>query len=68
MPMADDPGSLRAAKLPIDRHGEKAALRATGPADQLLEASDMIGATTWRRMLKAIEGLKRDKPKREMAI
>jgi len=54
-----DPDIFRAAKLLIDRHGENATLRAAERADQLLEAGDMIGAATWRRILKAIEELRR---------
>jgi len=57
--MTDDPDIFRAAKLLIDQHGENAPLRAAERADQLLEAGDMIGATTWRRILAAIEELRR---------
>ena len=57
--MTSDPDIYRAAKLLVDQHGEDAPLRAAERADQLLEAGDMIGATTWRRILKAIEELGR---------
>jgi len=57
--VTSDPDIYRAAKLLIDRHGENAPLRAAERADQLLEAGDMMGAATWRRMLKAIEELAR---------
>jgi len=49
----------RAAKLLIDQHGADSGLRAAERADQLLDAGDMIGAATWRRILKAIEELGR---------
>jgi len=49
--VTSDPDIYRAAKLLIDQHGENAPLRAAERADQLLEAGDMIGATTWRRIL-----------------
>jgi hypothetical protein len=52
-----DPDIFRAAKLLIDQHGADAGLRAAERADQLLEVGDMIGATTWRRILKAVEEL-----------
>jgi hypothetical protein len=57
--MIADPDIFRAAKLLIDQDGEDAALRAAQRADELLEAGDMIGAATWRRILKAIEELRR---------
>jgi len=43
----------------MDQHGEDAPLRAAERTDAMLEAGDMIGATTWRRILKAIEELRR---------
>ena len=51
--MTSDPDVYRAAKLLIDQHGEDAPMRAAERADQLLEAGDMIGAVTWRRILGA---------------
>jgi hypothetical protein len=57
--VTSDPDIYRAAKLLIDQHGADAGLRAAGRADQLLEALDMIGAATWRRILKAVEELGR---------
>ena len=55
--MTFDPDIFRAARLLIDQHGADAGLRAAERADQLLEAGDMIGAMTWRRIHKAIEEL-----------
>jgi hypothetical protein len=57
--VTSDPDIFRAAKLLIDQHGENAPLRAAERADQLLDAGDMIGAATWRRITKAIEELGR---------
>jgi len=57
--VTSDPDIYRAAKLPIDQHGADAGLRAAERADQLLDAGDMIGAATWRRILAAIEELRR---------
>ena len=57
--MTSVPDIYRDAKLLIDLHGDDARLRAAERADQLLEAGDMIGATTWRRILSAIEELRR---------
>ena len=44
-----------AAKLFIDQHGGQAAPQAAMQADALLEAGDMEGAATWRKIIKAIE-------------
>jgi len=63
--MTSDPDIFRAAKLLIDQHGAEAGLRAAERVDQLLDAGDMIGATAWRRILKAIEDLGRGPRKGE---
>jgi len=53
------PDTYRAAKVLIEQHGADAGLPAAEHADQALDAGEMIGATTWRRILKAIEALTR---------
>ncbi len=53
----------RAAKLYIDQHGDQAALQAAMQSDALLEASDLDGAATWRKIIKAIEVLTATKPR-----
>jgi hypothetical protein len=58
-PVTSDPDIYRAAKLLIDRYGEDALHRAAERADRLLEDGDMIGAATWRCILKVIEELAR---------
>jgi hypothetical protein len=57
--VTSDPDIFRAAKLLIDQRGDDAPLRAAERADQLLYAGDMIGAPTWRGILKALEELQR---------
>jgi hypothetical protein len=54
-----DPEIFRVARLLIDRHGEEASLRAAVRADDLLEGGDVIGSTAWRRILGAVEELRR---------
>ena len=54
-----DPDIFRAAKLMIDQHGKYAPLRAARRADDLFAARDMKGSAVWRRILKAIEELRR---------
>jgi hypothetical protein len=57
--MSSDRDIYRAARLIIDGHGDEATLYASGRADQLLEAGDIAGATVWRRIVTAIEELRR---------
>ena len=60
--MTDDIDIYRAAKLYIDQHGDQAALRAAMQADALLEAGDMEGSVTWRKIIKAIEVMQATEP------
>ena len=57
--MTSDPDIFRAAKLLVDQHGEDAPLRAAERADELLDGGDTEGAAIWRRILAAIEELRR---------
>ena len=49
----------RVAKLVMDQQGEKASAFAAGRPDELLEESDVDGSAEWRRILAAIEELRR---------
>ncbi len=53
--MTDEIDIYRSAKLYIDQHGDQAALQAGMQADALLEAGDMDGAKTWRKIIGANE-------------
>jgi hypothetical protein len=57
--MTHDPDVFRAAKLLIDQHGEDAALQAAQRADELPEEGDGDGSAVWRRILAAVEELRR---------
>ena len=57
--MIHGPDIFRAAELVIDRHGDDAATRAAQRADELLEDGDVDGAAVWRRILAAVEELRR---------
>jgi hypothetical protein len=57
--MTHDPDIFRAAKLLMDQHGDDAALRAAQRADDLLEEGDVDGNAVWRRILAAVEELRR---------
>jgi len=52
----------RSAKIYIDQHGDQAALQAAMQADGLLDAGDMDGATTWLKIVKAVEVLQATEP------
>ncbi len=52
----------RSAKLYIDAHGDQAALRAAVRADALLDAGDLDGAATWRKIIAAIEAMRSTEP------
>jgi hypothetical protein len=56
--MIEDTDMFRAAKLLIDQHGEDAALQAAQRAEKLLEDGD-VGSAAWRRILGAVEELRR---------
>ena len=60
--MTADIDIYRAAKLYINQHGDQAALQAAMQSDALLEASDLDGAATWRKIIKAIEVLQATEP------
>jgi len=64
--VTSDPDIFRAAKLVIDQHGDDAPSLVAQRADDLLEGSDMIGAATWRRILAAIEELRRGRREGEV--
>ena len=63
--MIDDPDIFRASKLLMDQHGEDAAIPAAQRADELLEEGDVHGAAVWRRILEAIEELRRGRRENE---
>ncbi|MCZ6453108.1 MAG: hypothetical protein O6909_02600 [Alphaproteobacteria bacterium] len=60
--MTDDIDIYRTAKLYINQHGDQAAIQAAMQSDALLEAGDLDGAATWRRIIKAIEVLQATEP------
>ncbi len=58
----DDTDIYRAAKLLIDKHGEKAGFEASMRADALLGQGDLDGNAVWIRILKAVKELQNTKP------
>ena len=57
--MIENPDIFRDAVLLIDQHGEHAAFRAAQRADELLAQGHLEGSGVWRRILAAIQELRR---------
>ena len=60
--MIADVDIWRAAQLMVKRHGEDAAIEAALRADELLAEGDSEGCAVWKRILAAIEDLRRTRP------
>jgi hypothetical protein len=52
----------RTAKILINAHGQDASVHAALRADHALEDGLMEAVTVWKRVMKAIEELQRQKP------
>lgn len=59
--MTSDLDIHRTANLMIEQHGGQAQIEAAMKADALLDAGDVEGSATWRKVLKAIQELQRDR-------
>ncbi len=57
--MIPDLDIFRNAQALIKQHGEDAPVHAAMRADAMLEAGDLAGAATWRRILRAVEEIQR---------
>ncbi len=57
--MIPDLDIYRSAQVLIKRHGQDAPIHAAMRADELLEAGDLDGYAVWRRILRAVEELRR---------
>ncbi len=53
---------FRSANLLIKQHGEDAPILAAMRADAMLEAGDLDGYATWKRILRAVEELRGTEP------
>ncbi len=65
--MTSDLDIYRSAKLLIDQHGEDAPIFAAMQTDKRAEAGDREGRRVWLRVIKAIAGLERTRPRRDEA-
>ena len=52
----------RSAQVLVKHHGEDAPIHAAMRADAMLEAGDLDGLAVWKRILRAVEELRRAQP------
>ena len=60
--MTDEIDIYRAAKLYVDQHDDQATPQAALQADALLEAGELEGAATWRKIIAANEVIQATEP------
>ena len=65
--MISDLDIYRSARVLIREHGEDATIKAAQRADDMLERSDMDGLAVWKRILAAVEEIKRTERRPEEA-
>ena len=60
--MIPDLDISRSAQVLVKQHGEGAPIHAAMRADELLEAGDLDGYAVWKRILRAVEEMRRTEP------
>ena len=60
--MVSDLEIYRAANQLLQRHGEDAQFEAARLADAMLDRGDLEGQRVWKRVLRAIDELRRNEP------
>ena len=60
--MIPDLDIFRSAQVLVKRHGPDAPIHAAMRADAMLEKGDLDGYAVWRRILRAVEELRRTDP------
>ncbi len=63
MTLVSDLDIYRSAKLLIDQHGDEAPIHAAMRADAFLDQGNLDGERLWMRIMQAIEGLRRVRPR-----
>ena len=61
--MTPDLDIYRSANALVKRHGQDAPIHAAMRADAMLDKGDLDGYAVWRRVLRAVEELRRAAPK-----
>ena len=60
--MTPDLDIYRSAQVLIKQHGPDAPVHAAMRADAMLEKGDLGGSAVWKRILRAVEELRRTEP------
>ncbi len=68
MTLVSDLDIWRAAQVLVKRYGDTAATEAAMRADEFLDQGNLDGERVWIRIMQAIEGLRRERPKDGEAI
>ena len=58
----------RAANQLVKRYGEDAGFEAAKQADAMIERGDPEGLAVWKRILRAVDELQRDKPNQSETV
>ncbi len=58
----------RSAQVLVKRHGEEAPIHAAMRADAMLDRVDLDAYSVWRRILRAMEELRRARPGPDSAV
>ena len=66
--MTSDLDIYRSANALVKRHGQDAPIEAARRADAMLERADLDGYAVWKRILHAVEALRRDSPAPGMLV
>ena len=64
--MIPDLDICRSAQALVKQHGEDAPIHSAMRADTMLEKGDLDGYAVWKRILRAVEELRRVKPKGQL--
>ncbi len=60
--MTPDLDIYRSAQVLVTRHGQDAPIHAAMRADAMLDKGDLDGCAVWKRILRAVEELRRVEP------
>ena len=65
VPMITDLDIYRSANILVKRHGQDAPIEAAMRADAMLDKDDLDGYAVWKRILRAVEVLREEKPEQD---
>ncbi len=64
--MIPDLDTYRSAQVLVKQHGPDAPIHAAMRADAMLDKGDLDGYAVWKRILRAVEELQREKPEGQL--